>query len=59
MKIEDVTKLLVIIENDEELSKFEITNMMFKKDNTINFFFRGGGKSFKLNSKELDLSLFE
>ena len=42
MKIEDVTKLLVIIENDEELSKFEITNMMFKKDNTINFFFRGG-----------------
>ena len=42
MKIEDITKLLITIENDDDLSKYEITNIMIKKDNTINFFFRGG-----------------
>ncbi len=44
MKIEDITKLLITIENDDDLSQYEITNMMIKKDNTINFFFRGGCK---------------
>lgn len=53
MKIEDITKLLITIENDDDLSKYEITNIMIKKDNTINFFFRGEGLSFRLNSSEL------
>ena len=53
MKIADIRKLLITIENDDDLNKYEITNMMIKKDNTINFFFRGGGQSFKLNSSEL------
>lgn len=52
MKIEDITKLLITIENDDDLSQYEITNMMIKKDNTINFFFRGGVR-FRLNSSEL------
>ena len=53
MKIEDITKLLITIENDDDLSQYEITNMMIKKDNTINFFFKGRSVSFRLNSSEL------
>ena len=31
MKIEDITKLLITIENDDDLSQYKITNIMIKK----------------------------
>ena len=58
MRITELCRIVVMLENLDMWNGYEIIDMEFDEDGDINFTLRHGGKTYRTNSQDIETEFF-
>lgn len=58
MKIQELCRIVVMLENLDMWEGYEVANMEFDEDGDINFTMIGGGQTYRTNSTDIESEFF-